>query len=77
MPSLKLRFDSANRPIVSVEGKPGLPLQRYYQMHPPNVVPRFVEDFLIDTGATGCWVEEDLLASWRLMKTLPILTQPE
>lgn len=75
MPSLKLRYDSTNRPIVSVEGKPGIPLQQHFQMHPPNVVPRFVADFLIDTGATGCWVEEDLLESWHLMKTLPILTQ--
>lgn len=75
MPSLRLRYDINNRPIVSVEGKPGLALQRHFQMHPPNVVPRFVADFLIDTGATGCWVEEDLLESWHLMKMLPILTQ--
>ena len=75
MPSLTLRFDSTDRPLVTVEGKPGLPLQQAFQMHPPNVVPRFNEDFLIDTGATGCWVEEDLIASWHLMKTLPILTK--
>jgi hypothetical protein len=75
MPGLNLRFDSAGRPLVSVEVKPGLPLQPAFQMHPPNVVPRFTEDFLVDTGATDCWIEEDLIASWHLMKTMPILTQ--
>lgn len=75
MPSLTLRFDSSDRPLISVEGKPGIPLQPSFQMHPPNVVPRFVEDFLVDTGATGCWVEEDLIAPWHLMKNIPMLTR--
>lgn len=75
MPGLTLRFDSAGRPIVAVEGKPGLPFQQAFQTHPPNQVPKFNEDFLVDTGATGCWVEEDLIASWHMMKSTPILTQ--
>lgn len=75
MPSLKLRFDSTQRPLICVEGKPGLPLQPSFQMHPPNFVPRFVEDFLIDTGATGCWIEEDLIESWHLMRFMPLLTR--
>lgn len=75
MPSLRLRFDSKERPLVTVEGKPGIPLQPEYRMHPPNVVPSFTVDFLVDTGATDCWVEEDLISSWRLMKAMPILTQ--
>ena len=75
MPSLKLRFDSTDRPLLCVEGKPGITLQAAFQMHPPNVVPRFMEDFLVDTGATGCWVEEDLIAPWHLMKNFPILTK--
>lgn len=75
MPSLSLRFDSSDRPLICVEGKPGLPAQQLFQMHPPNVVPSFSEDFLVDTGATGCWVEEDLIAHWHLMKNIPMLTR--
>lgn len=75
MPSLRLRFDPTHRPLICIEGKPGVPLQPSFTMHPPNVVPRFIEDFLVDTGATGCWVEEDLISSWHLMKTMPILTR--
>jgi hypothetical protein len=44
-------------------------------MHPPNVVPKFTEDFLVDTGATGCWIEEDLITPWHLMKNIPMLTR--
>jgi hypothetical protein len=75
MPSLRLRFDSAGRPLICVEGKPGTPLQPSFQAHPPNVVPCFVDDFLIDTGATGCVVEDDLIAPWHLMKVMPVLTK--
>jgi hypothetical protein len=75
MPGLTLRFDSAGRPLISVEVKPGLPLQQAFQTHPPNVVPSFTADFLVDTGATNCWIEEHLIAPWHLMKTIPILTQ--
>lgn len=75
MPSLKLRFDSFSRPVVCVELKPGTPLQPEYLMSPPNKVPSVTADFLVDTGATGCWVSEDLISSWRLMKAMPILTQ--
>jgi hypothetical protein len=75
MPSLTLRFDSADRPLIAVEVKPAIPLQPSFQMHPPNVVPRVSADFLLDTGATGCWIEEDLIASWHLMKSMPILTK--
>lgn len=75
MPSLKLRFDSNYRPLISVEGKPGIPLQPSFQMHPPNVVPSFIADFLVDTGATGCWVEEDLISPWHLMRAIPMLTK--
>lgn len=75
MPSLNLRFDTTHRPLICIEGKPGIPLQPSFVMHPPNVVPRFVADFLVDTGATGCWVEEDLISSWHLMRVIPMVTQ--
>jgi hypothetical protein len=75
MPSLSLRFDNNVRPLVSVEVKPGIPLQPEYLMAPPNKVPSITADFLIDTGADGCWMSEELISSWRLMKAMPILTQ--
>lgn len=75
MPSLRLRFDAFGRPIVRIEGKPGLALQQAFQMHPPNVVPKFDADFLVDTGAAGCFIEDDLIASWRLMKHMPVITK--
>jgi hypothetical protein len=74
MPSLSLqRFDIFSRPLVRVEGKPGLAQQVSLQSHPPNSVPRFLEDFIVDTGATSCVVEEDLIASWNLMKNMPVI----
>jgi hypothetical protein len=74
MPSLKLFFDSFNRPLVNVEGKPDLPSQQQFFMHPPNAVPSFNLPFLVDTGASGCIVEEQLIASWHLMKRIPTIT---
>lgn len=75
MPSLTLRFDSLNRPLVCVEGKPGLLQQQQFVVTPPNYVPNFIEDFLVDTGAADCVVEEDLIASWHLDKMMPVIVK--
>ena len=73
MPSLKLRFDQYNRPLVSVEVKPSVLLHQQYQAHPPNIVPSSVVNFLIDTAAGECVIEEDVIQAWRLVKNVPVL----
>lgn len=71
MPSLSLRFDQFDRPIVSVELKPGLAFQHAFQVNLPHQLPAVRVDFLVDTGATKCVVEEDVIASWGLPKAFP------
>jgi hypothetical protein len=73
MPSLNLRFDKYSRPIIRVEVKPSVLLHQQYQAHPPNFVPSCSVDFLIDTAANECVIEEDLLHGWNLMKHVPII----
>lgn len=73
MPSLNLRFDRFDRPIVSVELKPGLVYQQWCQINAPHQVPSVRADFLVDTAAEGCIVEEDVIAAWRLPKAVPVL----
>jgi hypothetical protein len=73
MATLKLHFDRYERPLVSVEVKPGLLHQRHFITSPPNTVPSVVVDFLIDTGANECLIDEKLISSWRLPKHNPIL----
>lgn len=71
MPKLTLPTDSHLRPLVRVEVKPSIPQQQALWANTPHQVPRVTVDFLIDTGATHCLIDEALIAAWRLPKINP------
>jgi len=64
-----------DRPLIKVEVKPSLPHQQLLAANTPHTIPSDTVDFLIDTGAPFCVIEESVIATWRLRRNNPVSLQ--
>ena len=71
MPALTFPAHPSDGPLIQVVVKPSVPFQR--AIPAGQACPSFIATFLIDTGASHCLIDGDIVKHWGLVAKTPKL----